>query len=191
MSEKKGRFKKELGFIIVCFVLILFVVFVIVILSYDKRTEVATTITSSETDTLLCNSGPIEDAFFSTGDASQVKHDIKIMFVEDKIAKLFYMYDGKFRDEEIAEKVSTSMHIDYDKYLSERKLESSRNLQSTFNHPGTEVRVDIYTGPEGINGDTASFFFLNKDDLDNLMKKDSESLKKYYTEKGFSCKILD
>lgn len=191
MSERKEGFKNKIGFVIACSILILFVVFVIVILSYDKKTDVSTSTSSSETKTLVCNTGPVEKAFFTIDDASQVQHEVKIMFVDDKISKLFYTYDGKLRDGDAAEGAATDMHIKYDRYLSQRKLESSGNLQTTFSHPGTEVRIDIYTGPEGINGDTASFFFFDNEELDSMMKQNSDGLKKYYTENGFSCVLHD
>ena len=79
------------------------------------------------------------------------------------------------------------MNIKYDKYLGNHNYSSSKNVEETFSHDGSTVRINIYTGVEGINSDTASFFFLEKDKLNDLMRMNAEQLKEYYDKKGFVC----
>ena len=187
MDKKSNVFKDNIGWFITLLFIIVIVIFFVVLLSYEKTSNTTTTTTSSKQSTLTCSSGPSEDAFISLEGASQVKHELKVMFVDDSISKFFYMYTGKFKDEAEAEDYSTKIHADYDTYLAKNKYSSSYKVDATFNHPGTSVRVDMYTGADGINPDTATFFFLEKDKLDELMKMDGKELKKYYTDKKFKC----
>ena len=187
MSKKNNVFKDNVGWFIALLFIIVLVIFFVVILSYEKTSNTTTTTTSSKRSTLICSSGPSEDAFISLEGASQVKHELKVMFVDDSISKFFYMYTGKFKDEAEAEDYSTKVHADYDTYLAKNKYSSSYKVDATFSHPGTSVRVDMYTGADGINPDTAIFFFLEKDKLDELMKMDGKELKKYYMDKKFKC----
>ena len=187
MDKKSNVFKDNIGWFITLLFIIVIVIFFVVLLSYEKTSNTTTTTTSSKQSTLTCSSGPSEDAFISLEGASQVKHEIKVMLIDDSISKFFYMYTGKLKNEEEAEDSSTKIHADYDTYLAKNKYSSSYKVDATFNHPGTSVRVDMYTGVDGINTDTATFFFLEQDKLDELMKMDGKELKKYYTDKKFKC----
>ncbi len=192
MSEEKEKNKNKnkgsIGIFVASFVVVAIIAFIIVILNYGSEKQSSVEYTDSNQKTLICDSGPNEEAFFTIDNASRVKHEIKVMFIDDKISKFFYMYDGKFKDETEAEYGSTDMHIKYDRYLGANKYDSSSKVSATFNHPGTGVRIDVYTGAEGINPATAAFFFLDKDNLNELMKKGGEELKSYYKKKGFDCK---
>ena len=134
----------------------------------------------------MCNN-TFDEAFFILDGASQVEHTIKVLFTGDRASKLFYSYEGKLRSDEDAERGATMMNIKYDKYLGEHNYPSSKKVEEEFRYDKSTVRIEVYTSVEGINSDTATFFFLENDKLDELMKMNADQLGKYYSEKGFKC----
>lgn len=188
MSDKKSSSAKWVA-IVFFIILVLVVIAAVLLLTYEKKDATVSDHNKTEREVLVCTSGPTEQAFVSLSGASQVKHTVKAEYVDAVISKLFYSYSGKFKDATEAEKNSTHINIAYDEYLAKNNLSSSKYVRSTFNHIDTEVRVDIYTPKDGINSDTATFFFLESSKLNDLLNASDKELERYYKDLGFSCRI--
>lgn len=191
MAEEKEKQKQKSNSIwvfIATFVVVGLIALLITLLNYKSEKNTSVDFSTSEKGVLVCDAGPLEGSFFSVENASQVQHQVKVSFTDDQVTKFFYMYSGKLKDEDAAERGSTDMNIKYDKYLGVHKSKVADELSATFNHPETSVRIDIFTGAKGIDPTTATFFFLDSEKLNELMKKDGDGLKKYYEEKNFDCK---
>ena len=187
MIEKKDSLIKLIGRIFAVLVVFGILIFVIFILFHEKRSEITTTTNDIERSSINCSANTLEDAFFILNGASQVNHNVKVLFWGSDVYKFFYSYEGKMRNGDDAKKAATSMNIKYDTYLGNHNYSSSNKVEETFNYDGNTVRINVYTNADGINGDTATFFFLEKDKVDELMKMNAEQLKDYYSKKGFVC----
>ncbi len=185
-----GRIKKTLRGILVSIIILivlLILVFLIFFLGCEKRINENSSINTDVQSALSCASGSTEEAFFSIDGASQVKHVVKILLINDSVSKVFYMYEGKLKDADSAKASVVSMDLKLGSYLHEKGHDSPRKIESTFNHIKNEVRIDLYADRDGLNKDTATLFFLGGEEIDKLLVAGHNELRDYYVGKGFIC----
>ena len=184
MSEEK---KKRIGYVLVLLAILLGVAFFIILISQKKTSYTSEDISFDKQEVLICSTGDNGAAFFQISGVTEVKHEVKIILSNQKINKLFYLYNGKTGSEEQAEAAMTSMHATYDIYMGKNNSSYASKPTANFSHVGNEVRADIYSKVDSINSVTAKFFFLDGDRISEILEKNGEELKDYYTIRGFSC----
>ena len=117
MSKKQTGAFDNTGWGIAILSLIFILAFIIVMLNQEKRIDTIIEHPASEKSVLVCNIGSYDGAFFTLDGASKVNHTVKARFDGDDLYELFYMYEGKMRDSQLAESNSTAIHIKFDKLL--------------------------------------------------------------------------
>lgn len=140
--------------------------------------------------TVQCESGAQEDAFFSDDREQDVKNIIKILFVNDRVERLFYDYEGRFDSEGVASTVNATMHGKYNKFMSGKGMNPD-SLKPTFQNSENKVQIILNADSNVVNNLTSSFFFLNEDDFQHIKSRQPDDYVKLYKGKGFSCEKHD
>ena len=185
MSKKEIRSKKK--WVVLCIVgLILLFLILIWWLFSGSEIHISEGLDEEKAESLVCSAGDFSEAFFYNEFASNVENKIKILFVNDKLDKVFYSYSGSFAGKSQAESVNGVMHAKYDIYFGENN--ASRSVfNSIFSNVGNEVRINIFGEYDSINPVTAVFFFLDGEDIDSEKDYTMSELGEFYIGKGFSC----
>lgn len=170
---------------------ILFVLILIIIFFLNGR---ETRITKDEpeiiTSSVLCSANDIEEAFFTpSSSADAIKNEIKILFENDVLSRLFYTYTGVYGSLEKVEHEDAVLHARYNIYFGDYNASPSI-LSPVFSETDSKLIITLYAeNAELINNVTAKLFFINDDIIDIFKEYSKEEVKSYYEEQGFKCKI--
>ena len=166
--------------------LIVLLVVLIWLLLGGSETHISDGSEGERAEVLVCKTGAVDGGFFYDGSAGETQNEVKMLFVDGKIDKVFYSYRGDFASEGQAESVSATMHAKYDIYFGENN--ASRSVfTSTFANVANEVRINIYGGYDSLSDATAVFFFLDRDEIESEKEYSMDKLGEFYAKKGFKC----
>lgn len=184
MSEKRkfsGWLKGVLLVVIVAVLIVLVWLFL-----RPKETYTSAPITASKMQALTCASTDMKEAFFGFDYAISNRHEIKVMFGEERANSISYNYYGSFESNDIAKTADSSMHGKYNKYLGERNL-SQQSLNPVFAVMDKDTKVSLYAKSNEITSMTAMFFFIDGDEFQRFGSRSIDEMKTMYENKGFAC----
>ncbi len=183
--EKKDRTRRVGGIL-----LALLVIFIIIIFLILNSGHVTNTGGESENDVVTaldCKANGIEGQFFSSSTANTIENQVKVTFKNDKPEKLFYVFEGVYRDYDVADHDNAVLHAKYNERMSGNGLEQG-SLTPTFSTVKTKMRINLYAKEPGIiNRATAVLFFIKEDDVEKYLDYSRDEVADYYKKQGFSC----
>ena len=174
-------------------ILILFLITVVSLLAWfftngsETRNSTITT-NNTETSSLICKSSSPKNPFFNDSATINTQHEIRALFNDDKLSKIFYIYSATYGSKEQADYYKSIMAADYNRYLSENSTPLNI-LSKTFSTSDNESKITLYGDADKINNVTASIFLLNADNDYNKDNNTGADIKKLYEDQGFSCEI--
>ena len=193
-QDKKKR-KKLIIEAIVFAIIVAIIAVVIVLLTYKKETRTVESTEHGETSALICTShdnthdDENDKTFFYSDTAINVKHTVKYVYVNDKVDKLSYEYEGDYSSEEEAEKDSGHLHTRYNLYLGERGVDHEM-LTPVFQNSGRKALIRLYLDDyRKMNAVIGRVFYIGNGMVDTIGKNSAKETKKIYENKGFSCII--
>lgn len=185
-NEKMAVTFKTIGAVLI-FLAVVVVVFIL-ILTNGNETYTSERIENNSMDALICSTGGVEDAFFSSETVNQINNEVKITFGQDKISKVFYSYTGVYRSNEVAEEDETRLHAKYNIYMGENNVQQE-SLSPNYSTAKNDLKISLYVDDlNKINETTAVFFFIDKEEINDFKRSSMDELAAFYKEKGFSCK---
>ena len=181
----KDKQKKTIYIIIAVVFIVLAIIILFLLNGSEKRTS-----TKKENDSITaldCKAGRMENAFFISSTANNTSHEVKVTFRNDKIDKLYYLFEGVYRTYDIADQDNANFHAKYNIHMSGNGLEQE-SLAPTFLTAKTKLRINLYAkNREMMNKATAVLFFIKEDDLEKFLDYSRDEATEYYKKQGFSC----
>lgn len=187
MSEYEKRKKRKKIF--TCIVILLLVILIILILIWllkGKETQISEDDEGSDWESLVCTTGENDEAYFKNSVANGEEHKIKLIFIDDKLSRIFYSYTGEYNSVRTAQTVIDSMHADYNIYMGDNKMTLDL-LSPTFSAIDKTVRIDLYGWVSDVNAVTAKLFFFDRENYEAVKNYSEDRLEAFYENKGFSC----
>ena len=186
VAKKKTERQNTLICVIMLF-LIAIISLLIWFFANSSETHNSTITTDSiETSSLVCKSSNPKEPFFNDSAATNVQHEIRALFNNDKLSKIFYIYSATYDSEKQAEYYNSIMAADYNRYLGGHSTPLNI-LSKTFSTSDNESKITLYANADKINNVTASIFLLNADNDYNKDNNTGADIKKLYEDQGFSC----
>ncbi len=189
-SEKNKRKKIIIDAVIIA-VIAAIIALIIFLLTYRRETRIIESYDDGDTLALVCTSqkNDSEDTFFYSETAKSVKHTVKLVYGDNKIAKMSYEYDGEYNSEEEAKKDSGHLHTIYNLYLGDRGI-NHEILSPVFQFTGNKALIRLYLDDYGkMNAPIGKVFYIGSGVIDTIGKNSPKETKKIYENKGFSCII--
>lgn len=185
MEEKKKQSNRAIAIPIIIIIIIIIVILYFLLNRHETYTSEGDT--NDVVTALDCTAGRLENATFVSSTANVVTNQVKITFNNDKIDKLFYHFEGTYRDHETAEYDSGIFLANYYKHMSASN-QSYESLTPTFVSAKTKTRISLYVkGRNAINKAVAKFFFVNGEDFEEYIDYSRDQVANYYQKQGFSC----
>lgn len=169
---------------------VLFVLALIVLFFLNGR---ETRITEEKPDTavssVLCSANGLEEAFFTSSTANTIENEIKVLYKNDALDRLFYTYTGVYNSLEKVEQDDAVLHAKYNIHFGDYNVSPSI-LSPSFSTTNTKLIITLYAeNTELIDDVTAKLFFVNDDIIDIFKEYSKEEVKSYYEKHGFTCEI--
>lgn len=182
-EEKKNR---NNYYIIALLLVVLFIIFLIWLLNQGSETYVTNDDNRQSTMALVCTADNLDDAFFHSETANDESHEIKIAFVGDLPSSIFYVYEGKYDNNELATRAKDSMYVDYYEYLhAGTPAESS--ISKNFATIDNTSKISLYTDASKVNYQTSRLFSLTNDEANDFSQSSSATLKQLFERLNFIC----
>ena len=162
----------------------------IAIFANGSETRTSESYENNSISAVHCTAKGIEDAFFYSDKVNTIKNEIKVTYNNDKIDKMYYSYNGTYRSSDVVHEDEVRLHAKYNTYMGEngQKIE---DLNPAYDETNNKLHIGLYADSyDKINEATSVFFFINKDDINNVKKYSMDNMKKYYESKSFSCEII-
>ena len=191
MAEDKGKNSRN----ILLTASILFVIAVVagilaLFLTNGKETHTVAEESKDGSGVLYCESRARDDAFFKSPGVINEKHELKIIFQNQKAGEMSYTYTGKFNSNEIAESNSSSLHAKYNLYMADIGLDHE-SLSPTFSIIKSDVVANLYITQKIFSSGLAQFMFLTSEEYSKVNDYTMEEFANLYSKKGFSCTIRE
>ncbi|MBR2994327.1 hypothetical protein IKF32_00180 [Candidatus Saccharibacteria bacterium] len=182
MDDKRN----VVGFAIIAFILLVIAIIVWFFLN-GRETYISDETESDAYLGLDCTADNPTDGFFYSQVANSATNHIKVTFVNNKIYKMYYSYEGTYRSNDVALQEETNFHIKYDEHMGSYGLVNSI-LTPTYSTAKTKMQINLYAkNRDVINKGTAVFFFVDEDDVESFHDFSRDDLANYYSKKSFSC----
>ena len=173
---------------IVAFVLFIIAVFLMFFIN-GRETKTSSRKETEAVSALRCTANGLEGAFFASSTANMIKNEIKTIFRDGKMDKIFYAYSGVYRSHELA--AGDDLHARYNIYMGRNNL-TPESLSPIFSLDGNKLNVSLYVDDyEKINPITAVFFFVDSDKIGEFQNYTIEEMKSFYEQKDFICEIVE
>lgn len=187
-NEKNGLTMKVLCVALIAGVII----FIVWVLTYKKEEYRTTEIANGDYTTLKCDSTSPDSPFFVSQNVQRFTHEIKTLFVGERIKEMSYRYDGVYNSDETAEHAMAVLQKNYYEYMESFSL-SPESLNPVFSVNKSKSTISLYAEAKKLNAAVARLFFVQGEDFDvfNSDKNSPESLKKVYESKGFTCNFYE
>ena len=191
MPTKKKNEPSPMLISVVILLLISTISLLIWVFTNSSETHNSTIVTDSiKTSSLVCESSNPKSPFFNDSATTNTQHEIRALFNNDKLGKIFYIYSATYDSQKQAEYHNGAMAADYNRYLSGHNTPLSI-LSKTFSASDNESKITVYGNIDKINDVTATIFMLNADNNYSKDNNTSADIKKLYEDQGFSCKITE
>lgn len=182
---------KKIAPIFIAIVSIVAVVAILLVISGGSEEHYYEDRESASVSAVVCEASNLDDAFFTSTTANTSRHEIKVTFRDEKINKIYYLYDGVYRSDDVADTDEAHLHAKYNIYMGEHGLDHGI-LEPSYSVVKSNFRLTLYVDNlNNINNTTAQFFFIDNGDADSFKDLDIEALRSYYEGKGFSCIISE
>ena len=188
MSNSVRKERKKLIIDIIVVAVIAVAVFLIVwILTSGKETVETSTEMTDETDSVSCYiSSDLENGFFDFKEPNTIYQEVKAIFTNKKLSKIYYSYTGEYDSSKKAESTSAFMTAQFNEYLGGHGVSLNTVSHSIYNIDAT-VRADLYTEAKSINLYTGKLFLLDSNEFNTAKSLAPTSFEKIYKNKGFVC----
>ena len=153
-----------------------------------KEVRISTTEPNETSGALVCESKNPKDPFFTTDNAKEVEHEIKVTYYNDKANTFFYTYDAEFGSYNDADDAEAKIHADYNIYMAS----NVNDFEDNFAAIEDETKAEIYAEAGNLGSKTARIFFMSQEEFDQFESGyQIDQLKKLYESKDFQCEVDD
>lgn len=184
-EDKKSKILTLVGTLLI--MIGVFAVIFLLIMTNGGETRTSDNRGNESISALVCRSGGRDDSFFKSESANNIMNEIKVTFEGEEYDKIYYSYEGVYRDTEVADKDETRMHIDYDVYMSDNSVSAS-SLSPSFSVAKNKLHLTLIADEKKeFNKATAVFFYVDEETVSEFGNYSMSEMKKYYESKDFSC----
>ena len=188
-SKKKGQKSSKvwgafaLGLVLLC-------VAALVIIGLSQLFKSNETVTSSGPQTIssnamVCEAAAPKDPFFTVEGATDVEHQIKVIYKNGVADKISYEYDAEMGTPEAAIEAEARTHADYNNFMGKR----ASDFSASFMPMDDEYKITITANMDDLGSSTARIFFISKEDFEGLKDFQIENLRKIMQTAGFHCEM--
>ena len=191
-SDKEKKRKHTIDTVIIV-TIIIFIAIVIFLLTFRKETRIIENYESGNTSALVCTSkdNNSDTTFFYSDTAKSLEHKVKLVYLDNRISKMSYEYDGEYDGEEAAKKDSGHLHTRYNLYFGDHGV-NHEILAPVFQFTGNRALIRLYLDDYSkMNPVIGKVFYIGEGIIDTVAKNSPNETKKIYENKGFSCIIND
>ncbi len=173
---------------ILSILLAIFAILIILMLMNSKESHTTNENNSSQiTSSLVCSFYNPVNSFFNSENADSISEEIKMIFKDNNMDKLFYSFIGKYNSAILAEQDEVELHAKYNKYMGENNYPQD-SLSPSYSLSDNKLHITLFADSyKDINTITAKFFSIDKEDIAKVGHLTLEELGQFYKEKGFSC----
>ena len=184
---KKSNIKA--GALAICGAISVFIILALVFLFMNgMETRTNEHIEQQAIAAISCSANGVENYFFDPNAANSIENVVKITFVNDKMDKMIFSYNGVYSSDSVAENDEANLHAKYNEYMGERSI-NPNILSPNFSRVKNNLQITLYIDDiNNINNTTATFFFLDNDAVGNFKTYSIDQAKEFYEKKGFSCR---
>lgn len=193
MKDSNNKKRKLMIDTIIIVILVAIIAFVVFMLTYKRETHIYNSAIENDASALVCtsNNNDSETVFFSSDDATNIEHKIKLAYSGNKINKMSYEFTGEYASEEVAKEAKGAFNTKYNIYIGGHNMNLDV-LSPIFQYVNNKVRVGLYLDNfEKMNSAIGKLFYISSAGLDSISKSSKDETKKYYEKEGFSCIIND
>lgn len=192
MANSVKSEKKKLIIQIVIVVLIALLCGIVTwILTSGKETYTVSTTEHDKSVSVVCEINTAqEDSFFDYKNFNKINQQVKTVFVNNELKKIFYSSATEYDSAETASSMSATLLARYNIYLGKFNIPHSK-MNSSFDTVNSTLRIDIYTESDNINSYTGKIFYIDSDEFYNIKSSNPNTLKNIFIGKGFSCKTQE
>lgn len=178
MSKQNSRSYR----LMILAVLLFVVVFLIFVFMPGKTTTVTEERAEDVTQYLDCNIKGAEHPLL--GDVKDdIDFNVKIKFLNDKVANLNLKISKDFKDEALAESFVNEIHANFDIYKGKNDI-PSKGLTPSYNYVDGSGRMTLFMDGSSLNYKTAPLMMLDNEVVNNIA---IDNFSEYYKKNGFSC----
>ena len=116
------RSDRKTIYVVVAFLLIAIAFFLVFLLNGTEN-HIGLKKEEETITALYCKAPRIEDAFFISNTANNTSHEIKIPLRDDSIDKVFYVFSGVYRSNDLADIDEAHLHAKYKDYMGSNNKE--------------------------------------------------------------------
>lgn len=179
-------------------IIVICAVAIIALIAWAFKGNTTTTNTGgteyADSSTLSCKGANIDRGSFKTYGAISTSYDISIIFHDDQLYNLTYIFSAEYSDETAAVNAEAGMHANFNISLADSGAGSNAFSGSNWSVSGTTVQVNVFANKDQITTQTADELMINLKnpgtDIASVPTTLSE-LKENYTQQGFLCKTTD
>lgn len=140
------------------------------------------------TTLLYCSAGNLQNAFFMENDATSAKHELRILFSDNEIEDISYVYKGEFDSEEMAGQRFAAMRSKYNIYMTKTSI-GQEALTPVFVVIEKSVNINLFFDKGTFVAEMMPLVFLNQEDYEDVIGLPVDGVKSLYETLGFSCNI--
>lgn len=140
------------------------------------------------TASLYCLAENPQNAFFVANDAISAKHELRILFSNNEIEDISYVYKGGFGSEETAGQRFAAMRSKYNIYMAKTPI-NQEALTPVFVVIEKSVNINLFFDRGTFVAEMAPLVFLNQEDYEDAIGLPVDGVKSLYETLGFSCNI--
>lgn len=187
MSNSESKKQRQPELVALVIIAMIFVV-VLCLLFTNQEIHISNIGTEHTFNALYCTSFHYKNAFFAIDNEVNSKHEIKLIYQNEKAYKMSLTYTSDFETESSANNASAILHAKYNHYMGQRNL-SPTILSPTFSVINNSLKINLFTDISNIDAITGSLFFLSPSEAIGISKRTPEEIQEFYAKKGFNCVI--
>ena len=186
MDKDKRRIRRWVGLAIVVIIIVVIAVAVTVFFQ-DKEQHISSSNGDALFGSIDCQAANPQDVFFQLeGKATSTTSTVKAITEDGDIDKISYTLEAVFDTPQAAQEASTTMHVDYDKYMGTKGKEINESFSVVKeNH----ALVELNTEWDELTTGTAKPFGLTEEDMLKVDEDNVQTLADALQAKGYSCEV--
>lgn len=185
MTKKQTKFTNAAIAIIIC-IIITVLITVIIALNNNHEEYKTTSNREQELSLLVCSASSLPNSFFTSSAGTSKKHEVKITFLNGEADKISYTFEGSYNDADAANTESTTMHAQYNKFMSAQNLDIN-TLSNNFSVYDNTSKITLFADIEKIPPSVSKLFLINTNRIGSIANSSIHDFRKMYSEEGLTC----
>lgn len=189
MEKLKKKTWKNVGIALCCAAICGLVIFVVFLLTSEKRTEIIGAVGTLKMTGLVCEKPGNDNKYFNKEKAvAEGKHGIHANFYDDKLVDLMYTYEAAYADGVDLVHIKNVAQANFGLEYGNRYVYKDNLWRASFivDEDKKLVRMNIYAGANSLENNVAEVFQL---DRNQAFPKTGGAMESAYKNAGYTCEI--